>query len=77
MTLGDQLAEVQSALSSARKAISTKNGDKEVHRSYLQLQKEKKQLLKMINTYGANYVEGQSTTPKSAVYGATCRFLQK
>ena len=71
MTLGEQLAEVQSALSSARKSIITKSGDKEVQRSYKMLIEEKKQLLKMIDTHGTNYVEGQSTTPKSAVYGVS------
>lgn len=71
MTLGEQLAEVQSALSSARKAIVTKSGDKEVQRSYKMLLDEKKQLLKMIDTYGTNHTEGQSTTPKSAVYGVS------
>lgn len=65
-TLGQQLDEVQTALSAARQAISYKKGDNEVHRSYIQLQAEKKELLSKIETYGANYIEGQSTTPKKA-----------
>ena len=71
MTLGEQLAEVQSALSSARKAVTSKVGDKEIQRSYALLLQEKRELLKKIDTYGANYTEGISNTPKKAFAGVS------
>ena len=71
MTLGEQLAEVQSALSSARKAVTSKVGDKEIQRSYALLLQEQRELLKKIETYGTNYTEGLTTTPKKAFAGVS------
>ena len=71
MTLAEQLEEVNKALSSARKAIVTKHGDKQVERSYKMLLQEKNELLKRIEAYGADHIEGASTTPQKAVYGVS------
>lgn len=71
VTLGDQLAEVNTALSEARKAIIIKHGDKEVERSYKMLLQEKNDLIRKIEAYGANHIEGLSTTPKKAVFGVS------
>jgi len=71
MTLGEQLAEVQSALIPARKAIRTRTGDKEVQRAYDMLLQEQKELRGLIKIYGSAYDENQITTPKSAVYGVS------
>jgi len=69
MTLGEQLSEIQTSLSAARTAITSKIGDKEVQRSYSMLLKEKNEILKKIDTHGADYTEGQNTIPKSAKAG--------
>ena len=71
MTLGEQLAEVQSALSAARRAVTSKIGDKEIQRSYALLLQEQRELLKKIDTFGANHTEGLSTTPKKAFAGVS------
>ncbi len=70
-TLGEQLVEVNAALSEARKAIIIKHGDKQTERSYKMLLQEKKDLLKRIGSYGADFVEGTTSTPKKAVYGVS------
>ena len=71
MTLGEQLAEVQSALTPARKAILTKSGDKEVQRSYNMLLQEQTELRKLIALHGSNYSDTQTFTPSKARYGVS------
>lgn len=62
-TLGEQLDEIQDSLSAVRKAISYQHGDREVKRSYDDLLAEKEAILKKIERYGRDYVEGANTAP--------------
>jgi len=66
-TLGQILDEIDVSLSAARKAISYKSADKEVHRSYSLILKEKNEILTKIATHGRNFIEGQTTIPRKAV----------
>jgi len=63
-TLGQQLDEIETSLSAARKAISYKMGDKELTRSYALLKEEKTEILAKINRHGRDYVEGMNTVAK-------------
>lgn len=62
-TLAQQLTEIQDSLSAARKAISYKQGDRELTRSYNLLLSEKKQILSQIAIHGSEYIEGQNVLP--------------
>ena len=65
-TLGEQLIDIQTNLEAARKSTAYKMGDRELQRSYSLLLQEKESILNKIDTYGSNYIEGQSSTPKKA-----------
>lgn len=71
MTLGEQLAEVQSALIPARKAVRTRNADKEVRRAYDMLLQEQTELRKLIALHGSNYSDTQTFIPNKACYGVS------
>ena len=71
MTLGEQLAEVQSALIPARKAVRTRNADKEVRRAYDMLLQEQTELRKLIALHGSNYSDTQTFIPSKACYGVS------
>ena len=71
MTLGEQLAEVQSALIPARKAILTRTGDKEVRRAYDMLLQEQTELRNLIALHGLDYSDTQTKIAIKAVYGVS------
>ncbi len=63
-TLGEQLDEVQEAISRALKGQSVEIGDRRVEMpNLLRLQNLRKELLVEIAKYGRDYVPGASTKP--------------
>lgn len=63
-TLGQQLDDVQNAISKVLSAQSYQTGDKEVSRAALfRLEEREEKLLSKISIYGRNYTEGQNTEP--------------
>ncbi len=67
LTLGEQLDEVQLAISQALKAQSYQNGDKQISRAALSRLEDREQRLQAeISVHGRNYIPGQNTTPKKA-----------
>ena len=71
-TLGEQLTEVQNAISKTLQSISYQQGDKQLERERLSsLEKREEKLIQKINQYGSSYIEGQNTKTKKAVYGVS------
>jgi hypothetical protein len=65
LTLGQQLQEVNAAISAVlkRKEYTTSDGITFKSEDLSQLRGLKREILENINSFGANYVEGQETTP--------------